>query len=251
MDDQSIDPQFMARVVACWRDGFGGAAGDLDRPGTTLIEDPTCGPDAWIALWPAGRRVVAEVGPEMARRLHAVLADRPAEHLLAIDEVTSCWPDRPLERQRQSLYGADARRLRPAEPGHGRRVAVLAEADRPALEALWAACSEEDRDEGDVDIGGEHEVTVGVLAGPRLLAVASMFAWRGFSDIGVLTDPAVRQQGAGRAAVAALCRHLAQHDRVTMYRHAEENLGSRGIARSLGLVPIGIAAGARPLTDVP
>jgi RimJ/RimL family protein N-acetyltransferase len=247
MEDPSADPAFVARVRACWQDGFDGAAGDLDRPGTTVIEDETRDADAWVALWPAGRRVVTEVGSQVADRLRTLLADRPTDHLLSADEVAGGWPDRPLERQRQHLYGLDVRRLLPVEPGDGRRVVLLGEEDRPMFDAFLAACPDDDREEGDVDIGGEHEVTVGVAEGARLLGVASMYAWRGFSDIGVLTDPAARRQGAGRAAVAALCRHLADHDRVVVYRHQPENLGSRGIARSLGLVPIGTAEALRPL----
>ncbi|MBS3940072.1 MAG: hypothetical protein KG028_03830 [Actinobacteria bacterium] len=247
MEDPTADPAFVARVRACWQDGFGGVAGDLDRPGTTLIEVDGRDPDAWVVLWPAGRRVVTEVGSRGADRLRTLLAGRPTDHLLTADEVAGGWPDRPLERQRQHLYGLDVRRLAPVEPRHGLRVVLLDEADRPMFDAFLAACPDDDREEGDVDIGGEHEVTVGIAEGTRLLAVASMYAWRGFSDLGVLTDPVARRQGAGRAVVAALCRHLADHDRVVVYRHRSENLGSRGIARSLGLVPIGTADALRPL----
>lgn len=247
MEDPTADAAFVARVRAGWQDGFGGAAGDLDRPGTTVIGVAGRDPDAWVALWPAGRRIVTEVGAQVADRLRTLLAERPADHLLTADEVASGWPDRPLERQRQLLYGLDVRRLPPVEPRNARRVVLLDEGDRPMFDAFLAACPDDDREEGDVDIGGEHEATIGLTEGTRLLAVASMYAWRGFSDVGVLTDPAARRQGAGRAVVAALCRHLADHGRVVVYRHQPENLGSRGIARSLGLVPIGTADALRPL----
>ncbi|HSK22170.1 MAG TPA: GNAT family N-acetyltransferase [Egicoccus sp.] len=247
MDDVVLDAALAARVSETWQQGFEGAAGDLGRPGTTLLLDEGRDPDGWIALWPAGERVVTQVAPAIERLLRTVLADRSAAHRLTADEVAAaCWPDRALERQRQHLYVLDVRHLPPVDAGEGRRVVVLDESDRPALDALLARCSQADREEGDVDIGGEHEVTAGVYDGPRLVAVASMYAWRGFSDIGVLTDPAARGQGAGSAAVAALCHHLADHGRVVVYRHERDNLGSRGIARSLGLVPIGIAEAVRP-----
>lgn len=242
------DAALTARVRDAWRSGFGDAVGDLEIGGTTVIEVADREPDAWVALWPAGERVVTQVGPDVARRLRSVLADRPVGHRLTGDEVAAaCWPGRALDRQLQHLYVLDARRLPPVEAGPGRHARLLDESDRAAFDAFLARCSEDDREEGDVDIGGEHELTAGVYDGHRLVAVASMYAWRGFSDIGVLTDPAVRRQGVGRAAVAVLCRHLAEHARPVVYRHAADNLGSRGIARGLGLVPIGIADAVRPV----
>ncbi|MFA9446997.1 GNAT family N-acetyltransferase [Egicoccus sp. AB-alg6-2] len=240
---------FAARVSAGWRDAFPGVDEPFDEPGTTLLEDPALPDDSWVALCPVGRRVVSEVAPAVAASLRDLLAQRPPGHRLRGDEVASCWPDRRTERQNQHLYGLDLAHFRPVGPAPGHEVRVVTEDDRPAFTAFLSRCPEDDREEGDVDIGDPHEATVGVVDGDRIVAVASMYAWRGFSDIGVLTEPSARRRGAGRAAVSALCQLLADGPRLVVYRHDQANLGSRGIARSLQLTGIGVAEAVRPVAD--
>ena len=80
----------------------------------------------------------------------------------------------------------------------------------------------------------------------RLVAVASMFEWRGFSDLGVLTVPELRRRGTGKAVVSAMCERLLDGPRVVVYRYSLDNLGSAGVARSLALAPLGVTESVRP-----
>lgn len=77
-----------------------------------------------------------------------------------------------------------------------------------------------------------------------------MFEWRGFSDLGVLTDPAIRRQGTGKAVVSALCQRLLDSPRIVLYRYSLDNIASAGVAHSLGLIPLGVAESVRPIEGV-
>ena len=65
--------------------------------------------------------------------------------------------------------------------------------------------------------------------------IASSFEWRGFVDIGVLTDPHYRGQGVGKAISSAIIEHYLKNDesRPLLWRHETSNLGSGKIAMSL------------------
>jgi predicted GNAT family acetyltransferase len=234
------------QVLATWQRAFPELTDPLDEPGTSILPDPQTPPTAWVSLWPVGQRVVARVAPDIAGRLRAVLDELPPGHRMTADDVATCWPDQATEHAPQRLHALDRATFQSASPAPGQQVRELTEVDRDDLEEFLGRCSPDDREEGDVDIGGEHELTMGLHVGDRVVAVASMFEWRGFSDLGVLTEPQLRRQGSGKAVVSALCERLLEGPRVVVYRYSLDNLGSAGIARSLGLAPLGVAESVRP-----
>jgi RimJ/RimL family protein N-acetyltransferase len=234
------------RVLSTWQRAFPELTDPLDEPGTSILSEPQTPPTAWVSLWPVGQRVVTRVAPEIAEQLRAVLKGLPPEHRLTADDVATCWPGQPTERAPQRLHVLDPATFRPASPAPGQQVRELTEADRDDFERFLAQCSEDDLEEGDVDIGGEHDLTMGVQVDGRIVAVTSMFEWRGFSDLGVVTVPQLRRQGTGKAVVSALCERLLDGPRVVVYRYSLDNLGSAGIARSLALAPLGVAESVRP-----
>jgi RimJ/RimL family protein N-acetyltransferase len=234
------------RVLATWQRTFSELTDPVDEPGTSILSDPQTPSTGWVSLWPVGQRVVTRVAPDVADRLRAVLDGLSAEHRMTADDVAACWPDRPVERAPQRLHALDPAAFRPASPAPEQRVRELTEVDRDGFEEFLGHCSPDDREAGEVDIGGEHELTMGMQVGDRIVAVASMFEWRGFSDLGVVTAPQFRGRGAGRAVVSALCERLLDGPRVVVYRHSLDNLGSAGVARSLALLPLGVAESVRP-----
>jgi RimJ/RimL family protein N-acetyltransferase len=234
------------RVLATWQRDFPELTDPLDEPGTSILPDPQTPPTAWVSFWPIGQRVVTRVAPAIAAQLRAVLDELPEGHRMTADDVATCWPDQPSERAPQRLHALDPANFQPASPAPGQQVRELTDVDRDDFEEFLGQCSPDDREEGDVDIGGEHELTMGLQVGDRLVAVASMFEWRGFSDLGVLTAPHLRRQGTGKAVVSALCERLLDGPRVVVYRYSLDNLGSAGVARSLGLAPLGVAESVQP-----
>jgi RimJ/RimL family protein N-acetyltransferase len=234
------------RVLATWQRAFPELTDPVDEPGTSVLSDPQTPTTAWVSLWPVGQRVVTRVAPDVAEQLQAVLDGRPPGHRLTADDVATCWPDRPAERAPQRLHALDPATFRPASPAPGQQVRELTEVDRYDFEQFLGPCSRDDREEGDVDIGGEHELTMGMQIEDRIVAVASMFEWRGFSDLGVLTGPRLRRQGTGKAVVSALCQRLLDGPRVVLYRYSLDNLASAGVAHALALTPVGVAESVRP-----
>jgi GNAT superfamily N-acetyltransferase len=246
-----LDPETPAsslhqRVLATWLRAFPELTDPVDEPGTSILSDPQTPPTAWVSLWPVGQRVATRVAPDLAEQLRAVLDGLPPRHRMTADDVATCWPDRRTERAPQRLHALDPAVFRPASPASGQQVRALTEADRDDFERFLGQCTPDDREEGEVDIGGEHELTMGVRVGDRIVAVASMFGWGGFSDLGVVTAPQFRRQGNGKAVVSALCERLLDGPRVVVYRYSLDNLGSAGIAASLALAPLGVAESVRP-----
>lgn len=140
-----------------------------------------------------------------------------------------------LLREGEKFYYVDPQKFQPVMPEAPFTVRKLSAADQAAFDAFIAACPEDDADTADVSV--DHEAAFGVFDGERIVAVASSFEWRGFTDLGVLSDPAYRGRGLGKVVVSAVAAHcLKADDRVVCYRHEDANIGSQKIAQGLGFV---------------
>lgn len=105
--------------------------------------------------------------------------------------------------------------------------------DAAAFAAFQAHCSGEDKQQGQITL--RDEMIFGAFDGERMVAAASSFEWMGFIDFGILTDPAYRGRGLGRALIATLSRHHLKHDtRLPLYRHEATNPASGKVARAVG-----------------
>ncbi|MBN2304513.1 MAG: GNAT family N-acetyltransferase, partial [Anaerolineae bacterium] len=112
-------------------------------------------------------------------------------------------------------------------------VRALTPADQVAFDVFQDHCTPDERAESDISI--EQAGAFGVLDGDRIVAGASTYLWRGFVDVGVLTDPAYRHQGLGAAVVSAVCAHIIQTGAgIMVYRHVSTNRGSQGVAEKVG-----------------
>jgi len=108
----------------------------------------------------------------------------------------------------------------------------LSATDKGSLDDLKSACTPDDVDEGWVHV--TDELVYGAFDGDKMVACASLFDWRGFGDPGVLVHPKYRQKGLGKAVVSPICAFVLEQGRVMDYRCDAKNLGSAGIAKSLG-----------------
>lgn len=232
------------RVLQTWAAHFQFPVESLQIPGTTLFEDPQRDTAKWVLLWPAGKQTVIQVAPAHTEAVREVLAKYPDNHAITGLELQAAWDGSELNQDK--FYVLDTAQFQPFAPDTRYTVRVLTDADQLAFDAFQARCSAEDRDTGEIAI--QHELAVGVFDGKRIVAGASMFAWMGFSDIGVLSDPTYRRQGLGKAAVSFLCGELLRrkHERVILYRHELNNTGSQGIAESLHFHFIAMMEGISP-----
>jgi GNAT superfamily N-acetyltransferase len=137
------------------------------------------------------------------------------------------------------LYLLDPALFEPFEVSPPYLLRQLSAAYQPAFEAFLAQCTQADRDEG--DIGIDHMIAFGVFDGARIAAASSVFIWRGFIDMGILTDPAYRGRGFGKALVSACISHYLQGDCMIGYRHDSNNIASEKLALSLGFRLYGMA----------
>ena len=119
----------------------------------------------------------------------------------------------------------------------GLTIRRLSSADALAFEHFHSTCTEEERDEGEVSL--EDDVAVGCFDGEKLVSMASYWFWGDvLADIGILTDPAYRGKGIGRAVVGYLCKIGIEMGRINVYRHDNDNPASDKLSAALGFTTI-------------
>lgn len=177
----------------------------------------------YIALAPflaEGAEMLEDIGPESSA----------ADIVSALMEGVEMIPDR------SGFYTVDGDLLADAELPAGGTLRLLTGDDAPTLDELLAACTPMEREAGAVS--AEDPLAVGCFAQDgRLAAAASFWYWDdAIADVTVVTHPACRGMGFGRAAVADLCRRGLADGRIIQYRCDDSNRGSVALCRSLGFV---------------
>lgn len=126
--------------------------------------------------------------------------------------------------------------LQEESPAHVRQ---LTEADEDLFKAFEAASSDQDLDDAYVEL--DHWAVFGAIEDDRLVAAASNYPWGGarLADTGVLTLPAYRGKGHGRAVVRALSRHAYGEGYEPQYRCQLDNHASIATAAGAGLTQFG------------
>lgn len=128
---------------------------------------------------------------------------------------------------------ADAGTFRPSSTDADLR--VLGDADRPAVDELRRAVSEEEWAHGGSEMG--QAPVIGAFADGALAAVAGYEVWgERIAHIGIVSHPAHRGRGLGAAAVAGAARTALAAGLAAQYRTLASNTPSLGIARRLGFV---------------
>lgn len=205
-----------------------------DAPGTSIIDDERRAADGWFPMWRIGEHVYVRVHPAAIQRFEAALAQQPIAASLTVADLQAAHADAQISAQREFYYLLKPEQFQAYAPNAPYQARQLQPSDQAAFAAFLAQCSADDRDAGDVSIDPKIGIAYGVLDGARIVACASTYDYDGFTDVGILTDPAYRWQGVGKAAVSALSQHfLTRDDVLLLYRHESENVGSRGIVRSL------------------
>jgi ribosomal protein S18 acetylase RimI-like enzyme len=219
------------RIYGHWAGFFGLRPDAFLQPGVRVV--PHAGlagyQGAWI-FW-RGETTVISV-PE------ACVAEVAAR-------ATSLIPGEPATADTAAfLFGSRAGRLvGPAYHGYAERadfrpdpsphVRSLTPADREPLLGLAAACDPIEWEHS--TLGSDVENTFGYFAGRELLA-ACKTVMRGprAADHGVITHPAHRGRGYGRAVVSASMQHALDRGDLVVYQTLVANLPAVAIARALG-----------------
>ena len=110
---------------------------------------------------------------------------------------------------------------------------LLLPADDNALRKLAAACDAEEWEHSDIQIGQHHNF--GNFAGGQLVAVANYQMETKFTAMpGIITHPAYRGQGRGKAVLSAAIEHGLSEGLLMLYQTLVLNKPAVAAAESLG-----------------
>lgn len=172
--------------------------------------------------------------------LRAALAGRTPDAAFDVDALLAVLGDAAERAIGPAWIGcADASDLRPVRADAARQLAirpVREERDRPALLALAEACGAADWEHSAIDPA--RPPIFGAFEGPALVAAASYEPWgERLRAVGVVTHPARRRRGYGRAVAAAATAHGIADGRVMLWQTLEANASAMAVARALGYQP--------------
>ena len=219
-------------VVAFWAAHLGCSEVQLGQPSTSVVRN---GPDlasfcgATVVLRPPA--CVLAVPEDWYEPVASRVGHRPPAEVFdsavlrqvlgaAVDQVIGpAW-----------LGYADASDFRPA-PTMGTR--LLTDQDLPELQRLAAACGPMAWEHSGIDPA--RPPVFGCFAGEVLAAAGMLECWGDrLLQVGIVTHPAYRGRGYGKAVVSAMTAHGLATGGVVQYRTLQANLPSVGIARALG-----------------
>jgi len=218
-------------VTGRWADHLGCAPEHFQTNRTLVVPHLGIGEYHGVFIFRFGAAVVASTPPPLLPTLGPRLEQLDAAQLVP-EACVRAVGEAAVERViGPAWYGyADVTSLQPiASTG----VRLLTLDDAPLLERLRAACSEADwKEAGDLTI---DLPLVGQFIGGQLIAVAGYHVWWDcFAHICVITHPAARGHGYGKAVAHRLAEIALSRDLAPQYRALELNQASLGIATALG-----------------
>lgn len=237
----------LGAIDAFWADQLGCLPPALRAPGLAVLGPAqTHGGSSVFVCWRDPACVVTVVAGLLDRVEPAVRA------AAAADLVRPAFWQALLGVTHEAIRGpawlgyADASDFRPCDQRGSR---LLDTADTPALRRLAERCAPLEWEHGGIEFG--QWPVFGCRRGDELVAAGTLKDWSELlRHVGIVTDPARRGQGYGKAVVSAMTERALAEGGIAQYRTLESNLPSIGIARSLGYEPyattlaIRVAAGA-------
>lgn len=222
----------LAGVEAFWAKRLGCAAEDLHRPGVALRRHAGELADyrgAFLLRW--GDACVFSVPAALLAPVRETTQGRDVDEVFDTGFLTRAF-DGQLERIVGPTFQgcADASDFQPAAERGSR---LLTAEDDGALSELALACDPEEWEHA----GIEHEraPVYGCFAGQALVAAGTLLAWGPYlRNIGIVTHPAYRGRGYGRAVVSTMTAHVLARGLVAQYQTLLSNASSVAIAQALG-----------------
>jgi GNAT superfamily N-acetyltransferase len=216
----------------------------LNRAGTSIVgREERAGSGIVVCYW-AGEHTLVWADPEVIDTLDAVRDDGRSRTLAEVTDSLTAAGFTLAETADMRVLSGDPTPPSRTPKGYDHRWLTMEDAD-VALVRAFADRSDPDEVEeaGLEDMDNFDEAAINVLTasddptGETLVAFGSACDWDWdplFADIGVLVDPNHRQAGLGRFVVANTTKQLIVEGRIPLYRHAQSNLGSKGIAVGVG-----------------
>jgi GNAT superfamily N-acetyltransferase len=243
-----IAPSTVSAITRCWADHFGCGPEHFQTNRTLAVPHLGLGDYHGVFVFRWDEAVVASVPAPLLATVGARIEQLSAAEVTSkacIRAVGAVLVERVIG---PAVYCyTDTTSLRP-RAATGLR--VLTRADAPLLEELRIACSTAEWDEAGA-LTSDRPLA-GQIVGGQLVAVAGYTVWWGrLAHLAVITAPAYRGQGYGKAVVRRSAEAAMRHGFVPQYRALEVNQASIGLATALGFeqCATSIALRLRPLPD--
>ena len=220
-----------ARIDQYWADVFGLSPGFDRTDGLLVTPHARQWKDNFAFVFVRGNACVISVS---RRRVEAVRRRAgpigPGEWLTP-GNVSSMFEE-PVDRIVGPVFQgyAEADDFRPVHSDHVRR---LCPADDDRLKALADACDSLQWEHSGTDFSTPNHF--GLVADDEIVAVAHYDMWAPYAaSIGIITHPAHRGRGCGKAAVSAAMKHAFERGHLVVYQTLLANTPSVRLAHSLG-----------------
>jgi len=230
-----MNKTFEQTIYHKWTNSFGRSTETAHQSGTTIVPESNYEGKKVIVLEYIGSHTFAQIDPFYFQALNQLVQSLPPGTSMNGTHIQGAWEESAIQHGHgitYYLHPSDLPSQRPAQPFTLRK---LTNEDADAMASLHQACTEEEVEEGYVEV--THQIAFGCFLDEQLVAASSGYERTGFLDIGVLTHPAFRRKGLGRAVVAALCEWAVQKHIIPQYRHDVLNVNSQFIAESLNFKP--------------
>ena len=223
-----------------WADFFGLSSAELKSPGVLCVKHRML--DGYHGAWIFQRQSTIVVSvPEIDTSLLQLAKNFDSSQPIDLDLANS-------------LFGSNvARIIGPAyqgyitsadfRPKHDGSVQVIRKEDISALKRLAQACSTDGWDDASVDFDNPNLFIL--PSGPEILAVASVTESDESSMIGLISHPAYRGQGMGKAVASAATQFALSQKLPVRYQTLIANTGSLRVAESLGFKEFGRSIAVR------
>ena len=233
----------LAYLDAYWAESFGCSKAELRRPGVTLLRNAGDFAEyrgAYLLRW--GASCVFTVPAPCSTPAEAAVAGRSVDATFDREFLVAHFGAAVERIIGPTFRGCcDASDFHPDDP---RGTRLLTREEVPALLRLREAAGEEAWEHSSI-IPGRPPI-FGCFADGELVAAGTLVAaGRRLRNVGILTHPARRRQGYGRAVVAFMTAHAIAEGGIGHYQTLIANTGSKAIALSLGYVQYATAYAVR------
>jgi GNAT superfamily N-acetyltransferase len=219
------------RVDAYWASFFGCRIEAMRAARTLVLPHVGLEDYAGVFLLRRGPACLVSVPAPAVAELTQRLAALPPEIVFDATFLSETFSKRVDRIIGPAWYGcADGERFQPPSDRQGR---LLESGDADAFRCLVEACGETEREHSSMAF--DRPPLFGCFLDGRLVAVAGYQVWDGeLANIGVLTHPAHRGRGYGRAVVSSIAAEAHRRGLVPHYRALLTNEASIAVARALG-----------------
>lgn len=222
---------FDERIDAHWCARLGCDPADLRTPGLTVL--PHAQMRGWLGAYAIrqGEAAVITVPEPMVERVRAKLRGVPAD-----EAVTTFTLNRVFGTAVERFVGpawigyCDAASFRPFDSAE---VRALGDGESDDVVRLSEACDETEWEHSGID--PRRRPIFALHRGPEIAAATSWEALsNGVLHVGVITHPAHRGNGYGKAVASAITAHGLAQDGIMQWQTLVENAPSLAIGQALG-----------------